>query len=178
MCISMLSLIQNVGTRMITQRSELDARIIRISTFCLSPYIVQASDFNTKHLLIDKEGNVLRAKIWQPLPFYHYTNESGKDAIVRDKLIRQSDGANDARYGKGVYGTSLSPSEGLKKIAWNNWDGIVNINKGMLMRASWAIKVELPQSRVREVDSKRDILIYTGGDLVLVPGNYEVIKVA
>ncbi|XP_046574653.1 uncharacterized protein LOC124282673 isoform X1 [Haliotis rubra] len=110
------------------------------------------------------------------ITFYHYTNESGKDAIVRDKLIRQSDGARDARHGTGVYGTSLSPSEGLKKIAWNNWDGIVNINKSMLMRASWAIKVELPQSRVREVDSKRDILIYTGGDLVLVPGNYEVIK--
>ncbi|XP_046344569.1 uncharacterized protein LOC124125330 [Haliotis rufescens] len=112
------------------------------------------------------------------ITFYHYTDKAGKDAIVRQKRIRQSDGANDARYGTGVYGTSLSPSEGLKKIAWNNWDGIVNLNKGMLMRAAWAIEVKLPKSQVKEVGSKRDILIYTGGDLQLDDYVWEVIQVA
>ncbi|XP_046568053.1 uncharacterized protein LOC124276440 isoform X2 [Haliotis rubra] len=112
------------------------------------------------------------------ITFYHYTNESGKDAILREKLIRQSDGRSDARHGTGVYGTSLSPSEGRNKIAWNNYDGIANRHKSMQMRASWAIKMELPRSMVLVVDSTRDILLYTGGDLVLVPGNYEVIEVA
>ncbi|XP_046568046.1 uncharacterized protein LOC124276439, partial [Haliotis rubra] len=141
--------------------------------------IVQASEFNTKHLPIDKEGNVLGAKTWQPLPFTTTRTSRGRTLSSKDKLIRRSDdGVKDALYGKGVYGTSLSPSEGRRKIAWNNWDGIVDVTRGMMMRASWAIKVELPKSKVQEAESERDILIYTGGDLVLVPGNYEVIKVA
>lgn len=77
-----------------------------------------------------------------------------------------------------MYGTSLSPSEGLQKIAWNNWDGRVDPNMGMLMRAAWAIKVKLPKSQVKEVGSKRDILIYTDGDLQLDDYVWEVIQVA
>lgn len=46
------------------------------------------------------------------------------------------------------------------------------------MKAAWAIKVELPKIDVKEAGSKRDILIYTGGDLQLDDYQWEVIKVA
>ncbi|XP_046344560.2 uncharacterized protein LOC124125321 [Haliotis rufescens] len=112
------------------------------------------------------------------ITFYHYTNKAGKDAIVRQKRIRASDGAKDAVFGRGVYGTTLSPSSGLKKIIYNNWDGRVDPTKGMLVRAAWAIKVELPKTDVKEAGSERDILIYTGGDLQLDDYVWEVIQVA
>ncbi len=79
-----------------------------------------------------------------------------------------------------MYGTSLAPEVGIWDIAWNNYDGIINVNKGMLRKAEWGIKVTLPASTVKEVkdpkNSKRDILMHDGViDLNEYP--YEVIRV-
>ena len=55
---------------------------------------------------------------------YHYTSDKGHRGILSEKMIRASgDDGRDARYGEGVYLTSLDPSNDIRTIAKNNWDG-------------------------------------------------------
>nr|KAG5709497.1 hypothetical protein BaRGS_023179 [Batillaria attramentaria] len=54
--------------------------------------------------------------------FYHYTSKKGLNKILKSGCISESlSGGQDAKFGEGVYGTSLHPDEGKKQIAKNNW---------------------------------------------------------
>ncbi|KAK7111952.1 uncharacterized protein [Littorina saxatilis] len=94
--------------------------------------------------------------------FYHYTNTSGKNAIVSSGYIMDRPaGHPHAHFGAGTYGTSLAPSEGRYKIANNNWQGHGSnyISSG---KVDWAIKVEIPSDKVQQKGGYRDILVHEG----------------
>ena len=60
--------------------------------------------------------------------FYHYTKPDSAKAIFRSGVIRKSTqrarGRDDARYGSGVYLTTLPPTTAKDEIAFNNYDGL------------------------------------------------------
>ncbi|CAG7819607.1 unnamed protein product, partial [Allacma fusca] len=65
-----------------------------------------------------KLGFLAKAKIRTMVALYHYTSRSNSIKIENSGVIYQS--INNASYGKGVYLTSLSPSNKLDTIALNN----------------------------------------------------------
>ncbi|KAK7089722.1 hypothetical protein V1264_024488 [Littorina saxatilis] len=109
--------------------------------------------------------------------FYHYTSQSGKNAIIACGYIREnSTGGRHAHFGRGVYGTSLSPSSGKSTIASNNWKGH---GRNYILSGScdWAIKVRIPSDKVESVGPwNRDILVYRE-QLNLKDFTYETIEV-
>ncbi|XP_067676288.1 uncharacterized protein [Haliotis asinina] len=109
------------------------------------------------------------------ITFYHYTNKAGADAIQRSGFIRQSKNPKYAHFGNGVYGTEMGPENGKVAIAKNNYRGgwKANLKRG---RLDYAIKFELPSSKVATVSKDRDILLYKG-DLSLKTNPYKVIRV-
>ncbi|KAK7501024.1 hypothetical protein BaRGS_00007904, partial [Batillaria attramentaria] len=92
------------------------------------------------------------------IEFYHYTDQQGKAAILRSRSIMAS---SSGAYGPGVYGTTISPEEGRKKVSQNNWDGGWEVIEGQ-GRADCAFKIRIPVSRLKRARSNRDILIHTG----------------
>ncbi len=59
---------------------------------------------------------------------YHYTTKEGKEGIRVSGVIYESkktEAKDDARFGDGVYLTSLPPTSGKIQIALNNYDGSV-----------------------------------------------------
>lgn len=62
------------------------------------------------------------------ITLYHYTTKDGKEGIRDSGVIyesRKSGARDDARFGSGVYLTSLPPSSGKVQLALNNYDGSV-----------------------------------------------------
>lgn len=62
------------------------------------------------------------------ITLYHYTTEAGKNGIESSRVIRQSKskdgtGRDDARFGDGVYLTTLAPDTDRFRLYINNWDG-------------------------------------------------------
>ncbi len=61
---------------------------------------------------------------WYPATYpgylYHYTDNFGKDGILKSGVIRAKIGPV-AVYGEGVYLTSIFPEEGKRKILVNNY---------------------------------------------------------
>jgi hypothetical protein len=60
--------------------------------------------------------------------FYHYTTKEGAAGIAESMVILQSvksgsGAADDARFGPGVYFTTIKPTSRDFSIAWNNYDG-------------------------------------------------------
>ena len=60
--------------------------------------------------------------------YYHYTTADGAAGIAEHMVIRQSvkkgsGSGDDARFGEGVYLTTLGPEHGKSRLAWNNYDG-------------------------------------------------------
>ncbi|KAK7111949.1 hypothetical protein V1264_011486 [Littorina saxatilis] len=109
--------------------------------------------------------------------FHHYTDTCGRDAILKSGYILEKPaGHRHAHFGPGAYGTSLAPSEGLRKIAENNWKNhwMSNINNGKM---DWAIVVDIPFRFVMEygADEGRDILVYNGR-LYLDDYCYDVVR--
>ena len=96
-----------------------------------------------------------------PKTLYHYTTNSGKNGIVKDKTINKSvkkKGKYDVKHGDGVYLTELTPDTagGAKAIAVNNFDGIKltqvaqsNINRG---RIDFYIKLELKEEKMANLE--------------------------
>ena len=55
---------------------------------------------------------------------YHYTDQTGRDGILRDRHIRASTGGDGySRFGDGVYFTSYKPSNKSNKILKQIYDG-------------------------------------------------------
>ncbi|KAL8580675.1 hypothetical protein ACOMHN_004717 [Nucella lapillus] len=106
---------------------------------------------------------------------YHYTSKNSLDRIQMSGRIRQSPLSNrDAFYGAGVYLTTLTPDEGRKKIASNNWgqNGPYMEKKGKVERA---IKLRIPEGRLKRARSgERDIWVHTG-DVVLSDYLYSIV---
>lgn len=91
--------------------------------------------------------------------FYHYTDTYSKDAIIASGIIYAS--RINAAFGKGVYGTTISPSEGRKKVSENNWDAgedwQILESQG---RADCAFKIKIPRQNLKQAISNRNILIH------------------
>lgn len=55
---------------------------------------------------------------------YHYTDQEGRDGILRDRMILASTGGDGyARFGDGVYFTSIRPRNDGKRILKTIYDG-------------------------------------------------------
>ena|SRR6218665_1773992 len=69
------------------------------------------------------------------ITLYHYTTKAGKEGIRDSGVIyesKKSGAKDDARFGNGVYLTSLPPSDGKIRLALNNWDGSVKLAKKLI----------------------------------------------
>lgn len=106
--------------------------------------------------------------IMSKITLYHYTTKEGKDGIESSRVIHQSvsGGAkDDARFGDGVYLTSLPPNSTKTKLLINNWDGLA---RQVQKRINWVkvrcyIALDLNTSNVGEVgDGDRDIYLHPG----------------
>ena len=98
------------------------------------------------------------------ITIWHYTNRDGIVGIFRTRIINESVGGKfSARYGSGVYGTTLDPDENTRqKIVLNNWDGRnVNLRED---KVSFAIGLEVPVGYFERVgkDVNRDIYKHEG----------------
>ncbi|KAK7501025.1 hypothetical protein BaRGS_00007905 [Batillaria attramentaria] len=96
------------------------------------------------------------------MDFYHYTSNEGLNAIVQSGYIQPStlEGA-DAFFGEGVYGTSLPPSVGKRKLAENNWGGLWKQHEDA-GKVDHAIYLKIPGDKLIQAKSDRDIYIYKG----------------
>lgn len=65
----------------------------------------------------------------ETITLYHYTTKVARDRIFKSgnptihASTKKSGTTDDARFGDGVYLTSLPPSDGKIDLALNNWDG-------------------------------------------------------
>ena len=102
---------------------------------------------------------------------YHYTDKAGYDAIRRTQKIRKStDTANDARYGVGVYLTSLSPRNRSKVvISKNNYDGARGgqfaYNQMDDGKVDYWFEFDIDSSKVTAYKGARDIWLFPGNDI-------------
>ena len=100
------------------------------------------------------------------MPLQHYTDAAGLRGILKDEHIR----SNDGLFGYGVYFTSLPPSRGQKRVAYNNWCTENNIALGKMAGVIkiYGIRTLSGSSRDSDFasvgdDSGRDVWLYTGG---------------
>lgn len=106
------------------------------------------------------------------ITLYHYTSEAGARGINNSKRISASrpkrGRGDDARYGYGVYLTSIAPNETTKlRLMLNNYDGTPDtMLKRVIAETTHKIEkvvvVELPYHLVERVESERDILMVRG----------------
>ena len=93
--------------------------------------------------------------------FYHYTSKDGAKGIVLSGKIAPSLRANgDARYGDGVYLTTVDPSLGKEIVINNNWDGTAR-NSSKKMEQYFEIRI--PSKKVQRARDKRDIQVSNKG---------------
>ena len=95
--------------------------------------------------------------------FYHYTSKDGAKGIVLSGRIAPSLRANgDARYGDGVYLTTVDPSLGKNTVGQNNW-GVWGIWGRMITGLSGKMKryfeICIPSEKVRRARGTRDIQV-------------------
>lgn len=107
------------------------------------------------------------------MDFYHYTDKECKNNILRSGMIIASSGG---AYGPGVYGTTISPEEGRKKVSRNNWDAGEDwqVAEGQ-GRADCAFKIRIPVDKVTPARSSRDIYIHRG-NLRLADYHWELLE--
>ena len=74
-----------------------------------------------------------------------------------------------------MYLTELSPKEGRKKIADNNWGGGLGPAKESDGKVERAIRLWIPRNKVIKAQSDRDILVHKGR-LYLKDYEYEIEK--
>ncbi|XP_031551834.1 uncharacterized protein LOC116289084 [Actinia tenebrosa] len=102
------------------------------------------------------------------ITLYHYTNESNAQSINKHKVIYGSTDETPKqhrRFGKGVYFTSIDPSNDLRSILLNNFDDAGRvINSGRLRdKTEWVIEVSIPRNEVEKVpEDNRDVYVYRG----------------
>ena len=70
---------------------------------------------------------------------YHYTTPGGKEGILGDRRILPS--ANSAKFGSGVYFTSLRPKNESTTIKKSIYDGWRDGRQGVDDRLQWAVVV-------------------------------------
>lgn len=107
---------------------------------------------------------------------YHYTTKAGKDAILESKKIKKSKapvgGGDDARYGSGVYLTSLPPSTPKHDLAWNNYDTNTRLVKIMIGRGKADFVFQFDSEDLPGVEkvgdnTDRDIWLFRDADIDL-----------
>jgi len=97
--------------------------------------------------------------------FYHYTTKKGAKKIMLSGKIEPSLRANgNAIHGDGVYLTTVDPLLGKETVSNNNWDGLARSSSDKMERY---IEIRIPSDEVRRAREKRDIQVYTGGELKL-----------
>ena len=117
--------------------------------------------------------------------FYHYTDEKGIIGIQETGIITATPvTARDAFLGKGVYLTSMSPDEGKREIALNNWDGSSRstaFNRLRKGRLDFYVKIEIPLDHDKRWTILngferlgRDIFLFRNEDIVLDDFEYEI----
>ncbi|KAL8617163.1 hypothetical protein ACOMHN_014333 [Nucella lapillus] len=97
--------------------------------------------------------------------FYHYTTNSGCQGIKQSGEIMESitlDGGDDARFGRGVYLTTLPPSAGKEVIIKTCWSANVVTHFLQTGRVDYYIKVTIPPNLVERATIKRDVYLHKG----------------
>lgn len=96
---------------------------------------------------------------------YHYTDELSLEKIIKSGFIKAStDETLDCAFGKGVYLTSLNPSDNDKAtVAQNNYDG--RWRTGIMAgKVNAYLEITIPSGdpKLRQVYGERDIYLYEG----------------
>ncbi|PVD37626.1 hypothetical protein C0Q70_00222 [Pomacea canaliculata] len=109
--------------------------------------------------------------------FYHYTSESGIDAIMDSGYIKESQtGGPDAFFGSGVYGTSLPPSVGKREIANNNWKEGWR-SREHAGRVDYVIKLHIPSTSLKEFKTPTRQVYLHPGRIHLDDYSWEILEV-
>ncbi|XP_052817477.1 uncharacterized protein LOC128243635 isoform X1 [Mya arenaria] len=103
---------------------------------------------------------------------YHHTDLKSALGIALTKKINMSTDPKHARFGPGVYLTTMSPRESVTKILINNFDDDTSkteIQKLIRKKGNKTevciqivISGDLPMDKVERCDTKRDIYLYKG----------------
>ncbi|KAL3865443.1 hypothetical protein ACJMK2_042855 [Sinanodonta woodiana] len=94
---------------------------------------------------------------------YHHTSWQGFRGIWKEGRIRESTvESSDARFGRGVYLTSLGPGTSEEEVIYNNWDDAEGAILNKMDRVEVIIQVRVQKQNVSEARSKRDIYIHRG----------------
>nr|KAG5709499.1 hypothetical protein BaRGS_023181 [Batillaria attramentaria] len=80
--------------------------------------------------------------------------------VPEGKLERVTE-SRDVWVHRGVYGTSLPPSVGKRKLAENNWGGLWKQHEDA-GKVDHAIYLKIPGDKLIQAKSDRDIYIYKG----------------
>ncbi|KAL8575410.1 hypothetical protein ACOMHN_000026 [Nucella lapillus] len=111
------------------------------------------------------------------ISLYYYTNYQGHQTVTRNRVIRESTSLDDhARFGPGVYLTSLPPSVGKERIIRNFWGPGVIDNCVRSGRVDYCVRLTMAANRVKRATRKRDIHLHRG-DLALDNYHWESHKV-
>jgi hypothetical protein len=102
---------------------------------------------------------------------YHYTDKRGYEAIKSSgKVLKSTDTAHDAKFGVGVYLTSLSPKDRSKiVISKNNYDGARGgpfaqnqVDDG---KVDYWFEFDIPDGKLSKCPSKRDVWLFLNNDI-------------
>lgn len=117
---------------------------------------------------------------------YHYTNEEGKNSILKSGFIKKSSSFNgDALYGDGVYLTALEPSNTTASLILNNWDSSIPnpLDPAIISKTEFVFCVPMSLiPGVREVaftnggENTRNIWIYPYEKLELAGKHFTIVK--
>ncbi|PVD18971.1 hypothetical protein C0Q70_21530 [Pomacea canaliculata] len=76
--------------------------------------------------------------------FHHYTDKESVKKIQKSGVILQSDesgGGDDAAFGPGAYGTTLTPDSGKKALAKNNYDDAGGLAQEKIARRKIGLRI-------------------------------------
>ncbi|KAK3607067.1 hypothetical protein CHS0354_027929 [Potamilus streckersoni] len=94
---------------------------------------------------------------------YHHTSWQGFKGIWKEGRIKESTvESRDARFGRGVYLTSLGPETSEEDVLHNNYDDAEMAIRDRMDRVEVIIEVRVSKQNVEEAPSKRDIYIHKG----------------
>ena len=104
-----------------------------------------------------------------PIELYHYTDYTGYRGIKNSKTIRKTTADRvHARYGHGVYFSSLTPDTDKSEIATCNYQGG---GDAMMIRGrvDYYVKVKFSKRdpNLECVDFLRDVYLYKNNDICL-----------
>eukprot|EP00745_Piridium_sociabile_P033783 TRINITY_DN5802_c1_g1_i2.p2 TRINITY_DN5802_c1_g1~~TRINITY_DN5802_c1_g1_i2.p2 ORF type:complete len:128 (+),score=21.70 TRINITY_DN5802_c1_g1_i2:28-411(+) len=109
------------------------------------------------------------------MTYYHYTNKAGFEGIKQSGYIEQTyqpennvddeddgDDGDDARFGTGVYLTTVAPIEGKKKIVIDCWGPRSNPKLVKNGRVDYVFEIQIPPDQVQKGTPEREVYLYRG----------------